>query len=268
MGGHVSDPSELSPPEIYEHHLTPPIYRPWAETLVDLAGPRAGEAILDVACGPGIVARVAAPLVAPNGRVVGLDSDPAMLDLARVLAPSLEWQEADATAMPFGPATFDLVLSQQGIQFLPDPVAGMVEIFRVLKPGGRVALAIWGPLAACPAHAAVFEELGAMLGEAYAKPVAWSMPLAGDKLQLLSQAGFIEAEIQALTKTARFPSATAFTESFIKGASRVTRQALSKVAGSDRESFVARVAGRLSGYVDGGMLAVPMQCHIALAYRP
>lgn len=264
----MRDLSGLSPPEIYERFLTPPIFRPWAEDLVALAGPRAGEAVLDVACGPGIVARVAAAYVAPEGRVVGVDSDPAMLHLARALAPSIEWQQADATAMPFESATFNVALSQQGIQFLPEPAAGMKEIFRVLRPGGRVALAIWGPLASCVAHAAVFEELGALLGEAYAKPVAWSMPLESDKRHLLVAAGFVGIEVRSLRKTARFPSATAFTECFIAGASRGTRQALSKIAGAERESFIARVAERLGEYEVNGTLAAPMECHLAMARRP
>src|SRR5215471_371474 len=109
-----------SVPENYERYLVPTIFSPWAAHLVDFAAPQLGERVLDVACGTGIVARLVAGRVGPEGRVIGLDSSPAMLAVARSLSPisgaAVEWSEGSALAIPFPDATFNLVLCQQGLQ--------------------------------------------------------------------------------------------------------------------------------------------------------
>src|SRR5215216_7014195 len=86
--------------EIYEQHLVPTVFGPWAADLIGAASPRTGERVLDVACGTGVVTRLAAERVGSGGRVVGLDINPDMLSVARRLAPptgaSVEWLEASA----------------------------------------------------------------------------------------------------------------------------------------------------------------------------
>src|SRR5260370_13852749 len=112
-----------SGPEIYERYMVPSLFGPWAADLVKLAAPIRGERVLDVACGTGIVARLAAQRVGPMGKVVGLDLNPSMLTVARSASAgteNIEWREGNATAMPLSQQTFDLVLCQQGLQFLPD----------------------------------------------------------------------------------------------------------------------------------------------------
>ncbi len=126
----------------YEKHLVTKVFGPWAERVVEIAAPAPGEAVLDVACGTGVGARLAVPRVMPGGRVVGLDNDPGMIEVARRLAAQekidVEWHCKSALALPFADATFDLCLSLQGPQFVSDPLAGLNEIHRVLKPGGRL----------------------------------------------------------------------------------------------------------------------------------
>ncbi len=115
--------------------------------LVRFAGVRAGQAVLDVACGTGPVSITAARL---GAKVTGLDLTPELLAQARESAPiaglrDIVWKEGDAEALPFPDASFDVVLSQFGHMFAPRPETVTREMLRVLKPGGRIAIATWPP---------------------------------------------------------------------------------------------------------------------------
>jgi xanthine dehydrogenase YagR molybdenum-binding subunit len=131
-------------PELFERYLVPAVTAPWAADLVAVADPSLGARVLDVACGTGIVARLAAERVGPTGHVVGLDLNPGMLAVARGLSPlpgaPIAWQEASAVALPFPAATFDVVLCLQGLPFFPDRAAALREMHRVLAPGGRLTV--------------------------------------------------------------------------------------------------------------------------------
>lgn len=140
--------AEESLPAGYDRIFTPRLFEPWARVLLDFVDIRAGDAVLDVATGPGTVARLAAARATNFGRVAGIDISAPMLALARQKAPPpgaapLAFEQASADALPFAAATFDVVLCQQGLQFFPDQVAALREMHRVLKPGGRVGLAVW-----------------------------------------------------------------------------------------------------------------------------
>src|SRR6266496_14186 len=107
--------------ELYERYLVPATFGPWATDLVALATLRAGDCVLDVACGTGIVARRAAEQVGSVGRVVGLDLNAGMLAVARSASATegrtIEWCESSALTMPFEDQSFDVVFCQQGLQF-------------------------------------------------------------------------------------------------------------------------------------------------------
>ena len=133
--------------ELYQELLVPTVFKPWGTDLVELADLRQGERVLDVACGTGVVARLAAQQVGATGEVTGLDLNAGMLRVARSL-PSLPgapvtWVEGSALAMPLPDGSFDVVLCQQGVQFFPDQRAGLQEFKRVLVPRGRVLFSVW-----------------------------------------------------------------------------------------------------------------------------
>jgi SAM-dependent methyltransferase len=128
-------------------HL-PRVFAPWAQVLLEIVPPRPGDAVLDLATGPGTVARPAAQKAGPSGRVTGVDLSSAMLDIARSFAAEpdsapIEYIESPATAMPLKDASFDRAYCQQGLQHMSDPAAALAEVKRLLKPGGRLAVAIW-----------------------------------------------------------------------------------------------------------------------------
>jgi ubiquinone/menaquinone biosynthesis C-methylase UbiE len=111
-----------SPASIYEMQLVPAIFEPLTRILIERARPEPGEYVLDAACGTGIVARLVAPMVGPSRRTVGLDYDPIMIEMARSLAPEIEWTQGDLQNLPFPDGFYHLVTCQQGVQYLPDRV--------------------------------------------------------------------------------------------------------------------------------------------------
>src|SRR3984957_8894332 len=131
--------------ELFERYLVPAITAKWAEDLLDRAQPREGEAVLDIACGTGIVARLAAKRIG-RGFVNCLDLNAGMLAVAR-RAPTegaaINWIEGSALDLPFPADSFDVVFCQQGLQFFPDQGKALGEICRVLKGGGRAALSVY-----------------------------------------------------------------------------------------------------------------------------
>ena len=154
-----------SPPENYERYFVPAIGEPVARDLIDRAALRPGERVLDVACGTGIVARLAAEQVGVTGTVAGLDVNPGMLAAARSVTPpetSIDWHQASAEAMPLPDDTFDVVLCQMGLQFMADKPAALSDMRRVLASGGRILLNAPGPTP--PPMAVMAEALAAEVG--------------------------------------------------------------------------------------------------------
>lgn len=137
---------QLSFPDIYEQYLVAPLFRPWAGPLLEEVGLRLGDRLLDVACGTGIVARVAKEHLGETGKVVGIDISPGMLAVARREARDIDWREGDAGSLPLQDGEqFDAVVCQQGLQFFPDRPAALLEMRRAMAIGGRLAVSTWRP---------------------------------------------------------------------------------------------------------------------------
>jgi SAM-dependent methyltransferase len=128
--------------EFYEAAFVPAFFAQWAPVLCAAAGVAPGHDVLDVACGTGIVARTAADLVGPTGSVTGLDLNEAMLTVARRVRPDLAWRRGDAGTLPFDDHSFDVVLSQMALMFLPDRDRAVREMARVTARGGTVGVLV------------------------------------------------------------------------------------------------------------------------------
>src|SRR5439155_18007714 len=186
--------------ENYERYFVPTIGMPFATALLDAAGLHRGERVLDVACGTGVVARLAAERVAPNGAVAGLDINPAMLAVARSVPSSsaaIEWHEASAESLPLADGSFDVVLSSLGLQFVDDKASGLGEMRRVLAPHGRLAIATVGPT---PPLFAILEQALAR----HVKPevaafmrAVFSLHEPQDLEKLTTGAGFRDVEVRS-----------------------------------------------------------------------
>jgi ubiquinone/menaquinone biosynthesis C-methylase UbiE len=134
--------------ENYERYFVPTIGAPLARDLIRAAGLQPGERVLDVASGTGVVTRLAAEALGAGSKVAGLDVNPEMLEVARSVAPTgfeLEWYETSAEATPLPDDAFDVILCQMGLQFMPDKIAALREMRRILAPGGRLVLNVPGP---------------------------------------------------------------------------------------------------------------------------
>ena len=156
--------------QIYEQQKVPAIFGPLADATLRVLDLSEQDSVLDVACGTGIVARKARAMIGPSARVVGADLNEGMIEAARSMtdahAQSCEWHIADVCDLPFGDDEFSVVLCQQGLQFFPDEEAALIEMKRVLRPQGRIALTIWsGP-------SALFQALARSIGKHVDEAVA------------------------------------------------------------------------------------------------
>jgi SAM-dependent methyltransferase len=123
-------------------------FGPVGETMLDLARLKDGDVVLDVATGSGEPGLSAARMVG-KGRVVAIDISQGMVDIALEKARTLRIKNYEAltyaSKFPFGPDSFDAVISRFGVMFFPDVLKGLREMARVLKPGGTLCFAVWGP---------------------------------------------------------------------------------------------------------------------------
>lgn len=205
--------------ENYQRYFVPAIATPVSVDLLDAAGLQPGERVLDVACGTGVIARLAAERVGARGSVVGVDVAPDMIEVARsTQIPSgaeIEWHEGDAESLPLPDDSFDAVLCQMGLMFINDKPAAVREFRRVLASGGRVALNTPGTI----------QRPMEILDEGLARHI--STDLAGFVRavfsihdpqvlgNLLHEAGFRKVEAKTTTTTLRLPPPVDFLWQYI-----------------------------------------------------
>ena len=136
-------------PENYDRYMVPLIFEPFAADLARRAASLSPSAVLEIAAGTGVVTRALAPKLSASASYVVTDLNQPMLDYAASQqAPDsrIEWRQADALALPFEDAAFDLVCCQFGAMFFPDRPSGYREAKRVLKPGGHFLFNVWDRL--------------------------------------------------------------------------------------------------------------------------
>ncbi|HVR66787.1 MAG TPA: methyltransferase domain-containing protein, partial [Verrucomicrobiae bacterium] len=151
--------------DIYEEFFVPALFEEWAPRLCKAAALSHGNNVLDVACGTGVLAREAARCVQSGGKVTGLDRNEVMLTVARRVAPGIEWRQGRAENLPFPDGSFDAVVSQFGLMFFEDREGALKEMWRVLKPRGRLAVAVWDALEHSPGYADMVALLKRLFGD-------------------------------------------------------------------------------------------------------
>jgi len=194
--------------EAYEQLLVPALFEQWADRLADAAEIQPGERVLDVACGTGTLTRTVASRVGESGAVSGVDINPGMLAVARRHSPGVDWREASAEALPYDENQFDAVVSQFGLMLFSDPYTALREMKRVLKPGGHLAVAVFGSLDELPVYsimASIFERL-IDPGIANALRLPFSMGNADQLALLLYEAEIRDPVIVTHEGTAHFDS--------------------------------------------------------------
>lgn len=154
-----------SPAEIYDALFVPALFQQWGPVVSGEARIEPGDSVIDVACGTGVLALAALDRVGPQGKVVGLDPNADMLGVARRKNSRIDWRDGRAEELPFPDGSFDAAVSQFGLMFFADRAAGLCEMMRLLKPGGRLAVAVCDSLAHSPGYAAVAALLERLFGD-------------------------------------------------------------------------------------------------------
>ncbi|HEY6072792.1 MAG TPA: methyltransferase domain-containing protein [Anaerolineales bacterium] len=191
----------------YEQYYVPSVLLYATPLLLERAAPHTGERVLDVACGTGIAARMAAPMVEPRGEVTGLDIDPEMLAVARRSCgnENILWKEGRAENLPFGSRAFDLVLCQHGLEFMTDRQAALQEMWRVLDRGGRAAICVWQPLAQNPVMQMIEETISRNINQPASNAArAFSCGDRDEVTAWLITAGFNQIRIYPVTHPVSF----------------------------------------------------------------
>lgn len=250
---------------LYEQSFVPAIFAQSAAMLADSVNIGRGDRMLDVGCGTGIAAREAAKRIGAKGRVVGLDLNPRMLEVARRMAPEIEWRRGDAGDLPFEDGAFDVVVSQYALMFFPDPVLALREMWRVLASRGRLAVAVCGPLADTGAYAAL-AEVGARVCSQDVLDLLKSPFALGQQERLaglLHDAGIAGARIETCQCPVHFPSIDALVHTEVKASP--IRDVI------DPRSFDALLKGARANLArfcnDGGEVSFAMPAHVVTARR-
>jgi ubiquinone/menaquinone biosynthesis C-methylase UbiE len=274
-----------NPSEIYEKHLVPAMFEPFARDLIQFCDIRRSDRILDVACGTGIVSRLAIDYVdVIAGKVVGVDINPIMLNIARhrSAGKGIDWKEGSAMSLPFPNESFDLVICQQGLQFFPDRLKALTEMNRVLAGAtsnkdkdcgyGRLVLSVWTSIKDSPG----FHILERLLRETVSHEAATIMQLphsVSDSTELISlvkAARFDEILSKEVTKTISFHSVEEFVVGFTNGSMLASYFSdKKKVDDVSRDKLLKGASRELSQFVDehSGKLSFPLSTRLIFANK-
>lgn len=252
--------------ERYEANLVPVIFIPWALELLKRANLEPGETVLDTACGTGIVARLAASVVGPKGRVVGVDLNGGMLEVARRNSSDLpcpsDWIESDVTALPFDDDSFDALFCQQGLQFFPDKPAALKEFRRVLKTGGRCLVCVAREADQNPLMASQIAALTTHLGPEAAMAIravcALNEPM--EISSLFEGADFRDVSVESVALTLHHPDARAFVSNALSATPAA--DAISALPEAKRAELLKDFLDGFGDCFDGKALSFPHVSHV------
>ena len=257
----------------YDEILVPRLFDPWAEVLLDEVGVVPGASVLDVACGPGTVARRAAGRVGRWGHVTACDLSPDMLAVSQAKAPPADgapitYRQCPADALEVPDGAFDVVLCQQGLQFFPDRVGALAEMRRALKPGGRAGVAVWCAIEECPFWDALADAVGAVLGkeaELGFRGGPWGLSDPEELARLFDAAGFTDAHIARRTLPVMFDGGPAQLVATLPAAS--VGPQLAALDDQGRAGLLAAAEAALGPFLHNGRVHSEAASHVIRATR-
>jgi SAM-dependent methyltransferase len=259
-------------PSNYDRYLGPFFFHGYADDLAARLPVAPGMRVLETACGTGIVTRRLADRIRGQGSLVATDLNEAMIAHGRANLPAgaglVEWQQADATKLPFPDGSFDAVVCQFGLMFFPDKAAGVREAFRVLKPGGRYLFNVWDAIVHNPGARIAHETAAAFFP--VDPPTFYKVPFSlhdPDPVRaLLDEAGFGEISWTRLEKTGSSPSSTDAATGLIDGnpilGSIMERRP--EALGDIKQAVAAAIAAELGDHP----VRVPLRALVFSACRP
>ena len=240
--------------------------------LLEAAALAPGEHVLDLAAGPGLLARNAARQVLPDGWVLASDIAEGMLAEGQRRAaaeglPDLLAAACDAEHLAFGDGSFDVALIGLGLFIFPEPGKALAELRRVLRPGGRLALSVWGPREAVPLIARAQDCIARLLpAPKVARPSVFRLGEADALATLLGEAGFTDVHLTPHRLSCRFDSADAYWQAFLDLAGGAA-EALARLPEATQAQLRAAVAADLDAHRDGSGYRFDSTLLIASARR-
>jgi ubiquinone/menaquinone biosynthesis C-methylase UbiE len=232
-------------PENYDRYLGPCLFEPYALDIVERVSVSEGGAVLETACGTGIVTRHLRRKLPRSVRLVATDLNEAMLSYASGKVgrdEAVEWKQADAASLPFDDGSFDAVVCQFGLMFVPDKLAALRETFRVLVPNGLFVFSVWDSIDKNDlVHVANQTILKFFEKE---PPTFYQIPFGMHDQNLvrglLGDAGFTETQLYELAKDAESPSSMDAAKGLIEGNPIIGE--INQRATSDVQTIEAAVA--------------------------
>jgi SAM-dependent methyltransferase len=221
-------------PQKYEDYLTPFIFDPYAEDLVERIdasistkpGTTNLKNVLELACGTGAVTRQLLAHLPPTVHLTATDLQPDMLDIAKfsvakrhLSASNITWDTVDMTDIPYADNRFDLIVCQFGLMLVPEKLKALTEMYRVLKPGGRLLFSVWSGIR----HNQIWDITGSVIGSFIGTnpmlqdPGPFSMADSSIGLELLKKAGFPDATATAVDKTGKIETAARAVKGITEG---------------------------------------------------
>jgi ubiquinone/menaquinone biosynthesis C-methylase UbiE len=257
---------------VYAQHFDPVFGRRFAERALDLLVVVRGGRVLDVACGTGIFARMAAHVVGPAGKVVGIDPSRATVAGARRIDVTsiVEWRNWAGFPLPFDDASFDLVVCHHSLHRFSDPEAVLEEMRRVLAPGGRLGLMTWGPIEENPVFAV---ELDAIIKSGLDRSGVIEMLLdafafhrVDDLRAVVGGAGFTDVSCRTVRMLAALPRVSQWVRVYpsLPPLSRAWRDCSQQA----RIAFLARATELLRPFEHDGVLRVQASSRLVIARAP
>jgi ubiquinone/menaquinone biosynthesis C-methylase UbiE len=258
-------------PQQYDDYLGPLFFEPYAADLASRLRLDAGDALLELACGTGIVTQHLVAGLPRGASLTATDLNEAMLAIAQKKidhAEPVTWEAADACALPFGDDWFDAVVCQFGLMFFPDKPLALREVHRVLHPGGTFVFSVWDSLAENPlariAHEVIARFFTSDPPGFYHVP--FGMSDVGAIETMLQDAGFASVESETKAITGRSVSAHHAATGLVTGAP--VAHAILERATASPEAIIAAVATALAAEGGDAPLTLPMRAHIFTARRP
>jgi ubiquinone/menaquinone biosynthesis C-methylase UbiE len=258
---------EGNAPQLYERETVHTLGKPLAELMFVHVSLQAGDRVLDGACGTGIVTRVAAQRFGNLSHIIGVDLNPGMLDVARAHTPTtgvpVMWRQGDVCALPFPDGSFEAVLCQQGLQFVPDPLVALREMRRVLVPGGRLAFTVFSEVPVY--YVALADALTRHVSAAAATSCLsrYTLREATTLRQLVVDAGFGAIEMHVLEVRRRMPASA---QSVVEAMARAPyARDVAAVEEDVRHTIGQEVSTALHAYRDGEEVIIPHRSHLVQA---
>jgi ubiquinone/menaquinone biosynthesis C-methylase UbiE len=263
---------DLSPEaaRTYDTKKVPAVFGPLAEASLAQIDLHGVGSVLDVACGSGIVVRVLAGQLPQSARIVGADLSAAMIEVAKTHSSTegrqIDWVVAPADAIPMADASFDLVTCQQGLQFFPDRPAALSEMFRLLRPGGRLALTCWAGIPQL--FSTIAKHLAARVSDQAARVAVepFGFSDADAIAALIRAAGFSVAPAVRIEVTRRIPATVAAISAELLATPNET--ALKTLSEDTFLALAKAILHDLREFSTGEQLALPQSSLLFHATRP